>query len=104
MTEPEAAGSHWGEVQNVAMMEPREFPGTPEPVMHVTGLIQFRDCGCYAAVGVRLDDMEPTFGVWACGDDHEPIVRRTLLDYGAIKDSDADVLELWRQMLDAAIG
>lgn len=92
----------WSEVYQVAGMDLRQFPDTIEPVPHVTGLIQERDCGCYAVVGMRLDKMEGTFGAGACAD-HETVVQRTLVAYGSVEDSDVEVLALWRDMLDAAI-
>lgn len=90
----------WGDVQKVAI--PTPFPNAPE-VPHVIGLVQERDCGCEAAVGMRLDRMEPTFGANPCAD-HGAECQRALLMLGAMPPSDEPVLALFRDILDAAIG
>lgn len=90
----------WSEPENVALIEP--FPNDPA-VLHAIGLIQRRECGCTLAVGRRLDVMEPTFGAAPC-DRHHAEVSQALRSFAAAPPSGRQVLEMFREILDAAIG
>lgn len=91
---------HWTEEQKVALVERRQFG--PATTTHVVGVVQQRDCGCTLEVGYRLDTNEPTFGISHCPD-HERAASQAMLSFGALPPTDRPVLELFRELLDAAI-
>jgi hypothetical protein len=58
-----------------AIAETREYDG--RGVLHVIGWIGQRTCGCYWAIGMRMDKHETTFGAGAC-EQHGAQVARAL--------------------------
>lgn len=87
----------WGEQTKVAYTIRHPAIGR-----QAVGWIRQRHCGCLAMRGVRLDLLEPTFGVNPCPAHHDEW-KRALLEMQTMPPSDREIFELAGDLLDRQI-
>jgi hypothetical protein len=68
-------------------------------VQNVTGWVISRHCGCAIGLGMRMDTMEPTAGVWPC-DQHGAEGRRALETMQRMPPNEQEIGQLFAELLE----